>query len=94
MRLKKEQLQLEEWKMRINRYMQIVVFDVRRKQMELIQTGRVINKEWPDSTRIKLENDVVKIDGKKLKILLKFRYYLLNKPKKGFLLMKINWVEL
>lgn len=69
--------------MRINRYIAESGFCSRRKADELIQTGRVsINKEIAQIGDIVSENDVVRIDGERIKNAVKFEYYLLNKPKR------------
>lgn len=68
---------------RLNRYLSECGFDSRRKSEELIKQGRVEvnNRVVIDlSTKIDTDNDIVTVDGEKVKQKKKV-YFLLNKPK-------------
>lgn len=69
--------------MRINKYIAESGFCSRRSADELILSGRVtINKELATIGSVVNENDVVRIDGEKIKVSKVYEYYLLNKPKR------------
>lgn len=70
--------------MRINKYIALSGFCSRRKADELIDIGRVtINKDVAKKGDEIRENDVVRIDGERVRVKLdQYEYYILNKPKR------------
>ncbi|WP_288862822.1 pseudouridine synthase [uncultured Sneathia sp.] len=70
--------------MRINKYIALSGFCSRRKADELIDIGRVtINKDVAKKGDEVRENDVVRIDGERVRVKLdQYEYYILNKPKR------------
>ena len=70
--------------MRINKYLALSGFCSRRKADELIDIGRVtINKDVAKKGDEVRENDVVRIDGERVRVKLdQYEYYILNKPKR------------
>ena len=69
--------------MRLNKFIAETGFCSRRKADELINEGRVtVNKaEAIIGMEVKPE-DVVKIDGERIKLNTRYEYYILNKPKR------------
>ena len=69
--------------MRLNKFIAESGVCSRRKADELIKEGRVtVNKqEAIIGMEIKPE-DVVRVDGERIKVNTKFEYYILNKPKR------------
>lgn len=70
--------------MRINKYIALSGFCSRRKADELIDIGRVtINKDIAKKGDEVRENDIVRIDGERVRVKLdQYEYYILNKPKR------------
>lgn len=70
--------------MRINKYIALSGFCSRRKADELIDIGRVmINKDVAKKGDEVRENDVVRIDGERVRVKFdQYEYYILNKPKR------------
>lgn len=70
--------------MRINKYIALSGFCSRRKADELIDIGRVtINKDVAKKGDEVRENDIVRIDGERVRVKLdQYEYYILNKPKR------------
>lgn len=70
--------------MRINKYIALSGFCSRRKADELIDIGRVaINKNVAKKGDEVRENDIVRIDGERVRVKLdQYEYYILNKPKR------------
>lgn len=70
--------------LRINKYIALSGFCSRRKADELIDIGRVtINKDVAKKGDEVRENDVVRIDGERVRVKLdQYEYYILNKPKR------------
>lgn len=70
--------------MRINKYIALSGFCSRRKADELIDIGRVtINKDVAKKGDEVRENDVIRIDGERVRVKLdQYEYYILNKPKR------------
>lgn len=70
--------------LRINKYIALSGFCSRRKADELIDIGRVtINKDVAKKGDEVRENDIVRIDGERVRVKLdQYEYYILNKPKR------------
>lgn len=69
--------------MRLNKFISEAGICSRRKADELIKEGRVtVNKHEAVIGMEITENDVVRVDGEKVKFNTKFEYYMLNKPKR------------
>lgn len=70
--------------MRINKYIALSGFCSRRKADELIDIGRVtLNKDVAKKGDEVRENDVVRIDGERVRVKFdQYEYYILNKPKR------------
>lgn len=69
--------------MRINKYIAESGFCSRRKADELILENRVtINKAIAKIGDIVNDDDIVRIDGEKIKVKKEYEYYILNKPKR------------
>lgn len=70
--------------LRINKYIALSGFCSRRKADELIDIGRVtINKDIAKKGDEVRENDIVRIDGERVRVKLdQYEYYILNKPKR------------
>ena len=68
--------------MRINKYLAHSGVCSRRQADELISQGRVsINEDVVKELGVKVSpEDIIKLDGKEVKLSKKFEYYLLNKP--------------
>ena len=83
---KRESVHLQnipEWPMRLNKYIAHCGVCSRREAAEIVKAGRIqvndVTVSEPGATVE--ETDLVKIDGKKLKLERKKVYFLLNKPK-------------